>query len=59
MDRDHVLRLLDGERRHLAHMGTSIDVGPALTRISAADGSHHAIAFSSLAAATADAIIAG
>jgi hypothetical protein len=59
MDRDHVLRLLDRERRHLAHAGTSIDVGPALTRSSAADGSHHAIAFSALHAATADALIAG
>src|SRR5262245_61557151 len=59
MDRDHVLQLLDRERRHLAHAGTSIDVRPALTRTSAADGSHHAIAFSSLPAGTADAVIAG
>jgi hypothetical protein len=59
MDRDHVLRLLDRERRHLAHDGISIDVRPALTRASAADGSHHAIAFSSLPVATADAIIDG
>jgi len=59
MDRGHVLGLLDGERRHLAHAGTSIERGPALTRTSVADGSHHAIAFSALQAATADAIIAG
>src|SRR5262245_38259505 len=58
MNRDRVLRLLDRERRHLAHAGTAIDVGPALTRTSAVDGSHHAVAFSALQAATADAIIA-
>jgi hypothetical protein len=57
MDRGHVLRLLDRERRQLAHAGTSIDVQQVLTRASAADGSHHTIVFSSLPAVAADAII--
>jgi hypothetical protein len=57
MDREHVLRLLDRERRSLAYARTSIDVQPALTRARAADGSHHTIIFSSLPAADAEAII--
>jgi hypothetical protein len=57
MDREHVLRLLDRERRSLAYARTSIDVQPVLTRARAADGSHHTIIFSSLPAADAEAII--
>ena len=57
MDRDQVLRVLDAERQGIAHAGALLDVRPAVTRIRAADGSHHRVVFSSLRAENADAII--
>lgn len=57
MDRDHVLGVLDSERRSLAYAGTLLEVRPGVTRSHAADGSHHSVVFSSLRAEDADAII--
>jgi len=57
MDREHVLRLLDAERRRLTYAGTISEILPAVTCSRALDGSHHAVVFSKLTAEDADAVI--
>lgn len=54
-----MLRRLDEERRSLVRDGEVIEVLPSLTRLRAADGSHHTVIFSSLTAETVDGAIAG
>ena len=58
MDRDKVLEQLDHERRHLARDGEVLDILPDLTRLRAADGSHHTVIYAALDVHTADAAIA-
>ena len=58
MDRDKVLKQLDRDRRHLARDGEVLDVLPDLTRLRAADGSHHTVIYAALDEHTADAAIA-
>src|SRR4051812_15195613 len=57
MEISQVLRRLDEERRTLARDGEIIDILPNITRLRAADKSHHNIIYSSLSADTADAAI--
>lgn len=57
-DLSKVLRLLDDERRRLAPGDMAIERLPHLTRLRAADGSHHTVIHSSLTAANADEAIA-
>jgi hypothetical protein len=58
MDRREVLERLDADRRRLARHGEVVDVLPSVTRLRAADGSHHCVIYSSLTAETADGVIA-
>ena len=57
MDRDAILRQLDRERRSLPRAGCVIDMLPDVTRLRAADGTHHTVIFSSLSHADVDAVI--
>ena len=54
-----ILNRLDEERRTLARDGEVVDVLPRLTRLRAADGSHHLVMYSSLDEADAEAAVAG
>lgn len=51
------LARLDTERRQLAREGEIIEIHDEVTRLRAADGSHHSVIFSSLTNQSADAII--
>ena len=53
-----VLRRLGEERRTLAPHGTALEALPSVTRLHAADGSHHTVIYSRLGASDADAVIA-
>ena len=53
-----MLRRLDEERRTLAHDGATLDVLPSVTRLRAADGSHHTVIYSRLDESDADEAIA-
>ncbi|HZL38034.1 MAG TPA: GNAT family N-acetyltransferase [Tepidisphaeraceae bacterium] len=57
MNAGELLQLLDHERRSLARGGEILTLLPSITRLRSADGSHHNVIFSSLAAADADAAI--
>ena len=54
MDRSVILARLDHERRRLARHGEVVELLPSVTRLRGADGSWHLVAWSSLAAETAD-----
>jgi hypothetical protein len=58
MDRRVILARLDAERRNLAHDGEVVDVRPLVTRLRAADNTHHTISYSALDARSDDAAIA-
>ena len=58
MDSGGILEQLDRERRTLARDDEIIEVLPEVTRLRPADGAFHAVVFSALAEATADAAIA-
>ncbi|MDB5174650.1 MAG: acetyltransferase [Phycisphaerales bacterium] len=58
MDIASILHRLDAERRSLTRDGEVLEILPNVTRVRSADGSHHHIAFSSLAPETADAAVA-
>src|SRR5206468_289317 len=47
-DRASILARLDHERRHLARDGETIEMLPSVTRLGAADGSCHSVAWSLL-----------
>ena len=53
-DRASILARLDHERRHLARDGETIEMLPSATRLGAADGSCHSVAWSLLSPETAD-----
>lgn len=57
MDVAEIRRRLDEERRTLARDGEVIEVLPDVTRLRAADGSHHNVIYSALTGDTADAVI--
>jgi hypothetical protein len=58
MDDREVLERLDHERRTLVRSGEVVDRLIDVTRVRAADGSHHSVLYSSLDASSADAAIA-
>jgi hypothetical protein len=58
MDLDAIRQRLDFERRTLARDDQTIEILPQLTRSRSADGSWHAVQFSALSPADADAVIA-
>jgi hypothetical protein len=58
MDRNSVLHQLDEERRSLAHDGEIIEMLADVTRLRAADDTHHTVIFSSLTESNADEVIA-
>jgi hypothetical protein len=58
MDRRDILARLDHERRHLQPEGAVLERLAQVTRLRAADHSHHNVIFSSLTPDTADAAIA-
>jgi hypothetical protein len=58
MDRGDILARLDHERCHLQPEGAVLERLAQVTRLRAADHSHHNVIFSALTAATADAAIA-
>ena len=57
MDVTAVLRQLDAERRTLVRDGEVIEVLPSVTRLRPDDGAYHAVVYSRMTAATADAAI--
>src|SRR4051812_38688496 len=57
MDRDAILRLLDEERRTIAHDGSVLDTLPSITRGRSDDDSQHWIIYSSLTSSNAEKMI--